>query len=154
MKRIKRIMGLMAVAMLLLLAAPICQAKTIKGITAHGIYSKGNTIYYTEPYGAIYKYTPKTRKAKKIRGAEGTTFGYSKLIVKGKYIYASLCRAGGTGDEDFPYDIYRISKNGKNRKRIAKKTTGDFVIAGKKIFYQREKDGAWFSSKLNGTKKN
>ena len=137
----------------------VAQAKKTDAITAQSFYRSGNILYYTHPQsGFIYSYNIKTEKTKKIRENEGTIFGYTKLIVKGKYIYALLDKSLGSDGEVVDAEIDRISIDGKKRKTLADHTWNNLSIAGKKLIYNKlvggknydAKMGAQMSMSLNG----
>ena len=149
--------------MFTILAGPsAAQAKTVKAVEAGKIYKVGKTVYYTHPqYGYIYAYNTKTKKKKKLRGNEGTDWGYTSLIVKGKYIYALLNKSVGSDGGTVDAEIDRISLNGKSRKKLADHTWFGFSMKGSKIYYSKlsggsnydGREGAAMCMMLNGKNK-
>ena len=99
------------------------------------VVSDGKYIYYAYQGDGkrmdIIKLNPKTLKSKSI--AKKTGNGYTNLSIKGNYIYAVLDKVFGygTGYEE-PY-IYRISKDGKTKTKLA--VGKEPVIIGDKIYY-------------------
>jgi len=97
--------------------------------------SDGKYIYYAYQGDGkrmdIIKLDLKTLKSKSI--AKKTGNSYTNLSIKGNYIYAALDKANGYGvGNEEPY-IYRISKDGKHKEKLA---VGESpVIAGNKIYY-------------------
>ena len=95
----------------------------------------GKYIYYAYQGDGmrmdIIKLNPKTLKRKSI--AKKTGNGYTNLSLKGNYIYTVLDKVFGygTGYEE-PY-IYRISKDGKTKAKLA--VGKEPVIIGNKIYY-------------------
>lgn len=99
------------------------------------VVSDGKYIYYAYQGDGkrmdIIKLDLKTLKSKSIAKKVGNS--YSNLSIKGNYIYAVLDKANGYGvGNEEPY-IYRISKDGKHKKKLA---VGESpVIVGNKIYY-------------------
>lgn len=117
----------------------VADAKT-KTATSPGIaYKSGKYIYYaanTENAhkSGIMRYNTKTGKKKLIvdnwtKNKVGN--GFYDITVKGKYIYATWNK-GTDGYTDATY-IYRFSKNGKTKKKLA--TGRSPIVVGKYIYY-------------------
>lgn len=105
-------------------------------------YKSGNYIYYSYNMDGnrmgIYKMNVKNKKVSKVIDHKNNgkyTNGFSDLMVKGNYIYCNYDLYPGTGDS-FSC-IYRISKNGKSKKRL------DYgnrpVVIGNWIYYIKHK---------------
>ena len=95
----------------------------------------GEYIYYAYQGDGmrmdIIKLNPKTLKSKSI--AKKTGNGYTNLSIKGNYIYAVLDKVFGYGvGNEEPY-IYRISKDGKTKKKLAVGKSP--IIIDNKIYY-------------------
>lgn len=137
-----------------------------KVVTNPGTACKsGKYIYYAyEMSGVrmgIMRCDPSTGKKKKLTGytykGKGTN-GFYSISVNGNYIYAVWDQALGTaGAEDY---IYRISKNGKSRKKLGRGTQP--VLAGDYIYYIetvkgdyefQQRTGYICRMKKNGSKK-
>jgi len=147
-------------ALLIVMAGPAdAHAGTVKAVEAGRVFKAGKIVYYTHPqYGYIYAYNTKTKKNKKLRGSEGTDWGYTSLIVKGKYIYALLDKSVGSDGGTVDAEIDRISLDGKSRRVLADHTWFGFSMAGSKIYYSKMtggsnydgREGAAMCMKLNG----
>ena len=95
-----------------------------------------NDIYYAYEMGGlrmgITKYNPNTMEKKVIfSGGNKIGNGFYNLTIKGDYIYFIWDRALGTAE--FDCYLYRIKKNGKGIKSLAK--ADNYVIKGNKIYY-------------------
>ena len=150
---------LLAVIFTVLAGPSAVQAKTVKAVEAGSVYKVGSIVYYVHPqYGYICAYNTKTKKNTRLRGNEGTDWGYTRLIVKGKYIYALLDKSVGSDGGTMDAEIDRISLNGKSRKTLANHTWFSFSMAGSKIYYSQMtggsnydgREGAAMCMKLNG----
>lgn len=141
--------------------------KTVTGVETGFAYKSGRYIYYAfEMEGVrtnIMRLDTKTKKKKSIVSYKykgEPTNGFYNLTVKGKYIYAVWDLAYGTGDSE-SY-IYRFSKDGKSRKKLA---CGEMpVIIKDRIYYEKctlernsycttQPTGKIYSMKLDGTDK-
>lgn len=93
-------------------------------------------IYYAYEMGGlrmgITKYNP-TTKSKKVIFSGGNKIGngFYNLTVKGDSIYFIWDRAIGTSESE--RYLYRIKKNGKGLKKLAK--ADSYVVKGNKIYY-------------------
>lgn len=130
----------LAVMALCLLAGPGGNARAAnKLVTNPGAACKsGKHIYYAYEMSGIrmgiMRLDPATGKTKKLTGYQykgrGTN-GFYSLSMDGNYIYTVWDQFYGTsGSEDY---IYRISKNGKSKKKLGQGTQP--VIAGNYIYY-------------------
>lgn len=128
-------------------------------------YNTGKYIYYAyEMSGVrmgIMRLNTKTMKKKQIVSYKlngNSTNGFYSLSEKGNYIYATWDQYYGTsGCKNY---IYRFSKNGKYKKKLAMGSCP--VIVGNYIYYIQEKKSSYgrtmptgniYRMKLNGTKK-
>lgn len=147
---IKYLAAFFVLAVLFVVGNPAAaQAKKVEVISAQSIYRSGNVLYYTHPQnGFIYAYNIKTKKNTKLRDNEGTMWGYAKLIVKGKYIYALLDKSVGSDGGVVDAEIDRISIDGKKRKTLVDHTWNNLSLAGKKIIYNKLIGGNNFNDKM------
>lgn len=128
-------------------------------------YKSGKYIYYAyEMSGVrmdIMRLNTKTMKKKRIVSYKlngNSTNGFYNITVKGNYIYATWDKFYGTsGSLNY---IYRFSKNGKSKKKLAMGSCP--VIAGDYIYYIQEKNNTYggtsptgdiYRMKLDGTEK-
>lgn len=139
---------MLAIAAFCLLAAPgrnVCAAQKL--VSNPGAACKdGKYIYYAYEMSGIrmgiMRLDPVSGKKKEITGyrykGKGTN-GFYNLSISGNYIYAVWDQFYGTGaSEDY---IYRISKNGKAKKKLAQ---GDQpVLAGNYIYYVELQKGSY-----------
>jgi hypothetical protein len=144
------------------------------GVETGVAYKSGRYIYYAYEMDGVrtdlIRFDTKTKKKKSIVSYKyngQSTNGFYNISVKGKYIYAVWDLNMGT---DTAYEcIYRFSKDGKSKKRLA--IGCDLVIIGNRIYYEKEKKvldytsstgkkyyetvrtGKLYSMKLDGTDK-
>lgn len=116
----------------------VAYAKNVNGVQLGHAYMDGKYLYYSADMASypIMRLDMETGKKKKIidnKYKGSYTYGFGNIIVKGKYIYAVWDQYSGS-DMSLPY-IYRISKNGKSKKRLA--MGSDFFIAGDRIYYTK-----------------
>lgn len=142
--------------------------KKVTGVETGFAYKSGRYIYYAfEMQGVrtgIMRLDTKTKKKKTIVSYKykgEPTNGFYNLTVKGKYIYATWDLTCGT-DHSESY-IYRFSKDGKSKKKLACGVTP--VIIKNRIYYEKctlEQDeyctytrstGKIYSMKLDGSDK-
>lgn len=134
--------------------------KKVTGVETGFAYKSGRYIYYAfEMEGTrtnIMRLDTKTKKKKSIISymyKGNPTNGFDNLTIKGNYIYACWDLFYGTDSSD-PY-IYRFSKDGKSKKRLA--AGSNPVIIKNRIYYQKwntkNYTSALYSMKLNGTDK-
>lgn len=142
--------------------------KTVTGVETGYAFKNGRYIYYAfEMDGVrtdIMQLDTKTKKKKTIvsykYNGEGTN-GFYNLTVKGNYIYATWDLALGT--EYTQNYIYRFSKDGKTKKRLACGVNP--VIIKNRIYYEKctlekteyftytKSTGKIYSMKSDGTDK-
>ena len=103
--------------------------------TGRSAVTDGKYIYYSYQGDGrrmdIIRLEPKSLKEKSI--AKQTGNGFTDLAVKGKYVYAVLDKVFGYGaGNEEPY-IYRFSKDGKKKKKLA--VGKGLVVTDDKIYY-------------------
>lgn len=114
-------------------------AKSINGTLNGRACKAGKYLYYSYNAGGtrdgIIRLDTKTGKRKIIVRNDisdsNWTNGYSNLVVKGKYIYATWDKYAGSGGSR-TY-IYRIAKDGSSSQKLA--CGREMVIVGKRIYY-------------------
>lgn len=169
-KTVKYLIALMLVICCILNEIPCIMTnaatETVTGVETGYAYKSDRYIYYSfGMFGTgIVQLDTKTKKKKtvvssKYKGSE--TNGIYNLTVKGNYIYGTWDLALGTeGSQEY---IYRFSKNGKTKKRLACGINP--VIINDRIYYEKctlkeygditatESTGKIYSMKLDGTDK-
>lgn len=144
-RKMRLICVLLIVTLLLGETLPVSAAAQRVVMPAFGTVS-GKYLYFAlgqDGGGALYKYNLSTgKKALLVNGA------CRHIMAKGNYLYFSQNMYGGTDATD--YMIYRVSKNGKGKKKLA---DGRYpVVSGNYIYYiavQKEKQ-PWTSGKVDG----
>ena len=105
---------------------------------AEDVCRDGRYIYYSYNGGGVSmglkRYDTKTGKKKDIKkmGKHGGE-GYNYIQIKGKYIYVEGAFANGS-DGQINY-IYRMTKDGKKKKRLAKGRSP--ILIGSYIYYMK-----------------
>jgi hypothetical protein len=156
MKRVMNASIVLAMVLLSLVSVSSVSAKTIKGVINISACKSGKYLYYSYNTngtrdGIIRLNTETGKKTTLIRNSmsdSSWTNGYKNLVVKGKYIYAVWDKASETGSS-LNY-IYRISKDGKSKKKLGRGT--DIAIVGNRIYYNKEKvndDGEKYTATAN-----
>lgn len=126
------LIGISVLALVMFCRVRICYAGTKVAESPGSAVLSGTEIYYEGYGGGLYVYNTKSKSNVKI--ADGI---FSKLSVKGRYIY--YVKEENYIDADGPthFSIYRIEKNGSSQKALA---YGDCpVIIGKWIYYIHHK---------------
>lgn len=141
-------------------------AKTLKVNRPCSMCVSDGKIYFTVRTKGIYSYDISKETVKRVVSTEvkdkkyhyDTTIGFSWLSAKGDYLYADWNQMPNAEEND-EY-VYRISKDGKQVKELAKGY--GTVLSGNRLYYTRlaedadtghDREDGYGSMKLDGTDK-
>jgi len=169
MKNIKKVLLKTAVSLVLTAVIALsslnigikgAETKTVKGLQPQIMYADGEYVYFCHPgNGCIYKTNFVNSDSWRLAINPGPVYGFTSLVVKGKYIYAEASLADGSDGHEVGARLYRMTLDGKKKKVIIDRYWGGFTIAGSRIYYNDieggydydGEKGAARSVKLNGT---